>query len=454
MKTRGASKAAETSSITKLEIISNKDESKKVSLLGGTDAPGPRLFRMMYYESILQDTIKAEVIFTDTGGAIDGKSVIEGLPLVGTEEVNIAFQDNQQNKIKLNMYVNKVTPIDEDTRKSSVQLNLVSEEFLRNEEGDSRLNVRFDGKISDHIIKILKTFLKTKKPLDIEPTSNNYNFIGNNRKPYYALNWLSKTSIPENAGKKGSSAGFFFFETSEGFKFKSIDGLFAQEKNKSYIYNESPDRNSVLCPGNSDIPAGYDGKVLSHQSDNTINAQSKFQMGAYSTRLVVFDPYTCRYQVIKQTADETKSGTKLGGKDLPTFNKRFNRDFTRTTYMLSDTGTLPSGSSAQQISKAKEQNFEIPQVLNQAIRRYNQMFAGMKTITIAGDFSLHAGDVIFVDAPGRNAEKNDQIDKEYGGLYIIADLCHYVSTKETYTKLNLVRDSFGRKGNHTTNIPL
>jgi|TARA_A100001515_G_scaffold98661_1_gene79557 hypothetical protein len=447
METKGTSKTAETSSITKLEITSNKDENKKISLLGGTNAPGPRLFRMMYYESILQDTIKAEVIFVDTGGAVDGKSAIEGLPLVGTEEVDIAFQDNQENKIKLKMYVNKVTPIDEDTRKSSVQLNMVSEEFIRNEEGNSRLNVRFDGRISDHITKILKSFLKTKKKLDIENTSNNYNFIGNNRKPYYALNWLSKTSIPENAGKKGSSAGFFFFETSEGFKFKSIDGLFAQEKKKSFIYNETPDSNGK-------VPSGYNGKILSQQADNAIDAQSKFQMGAYSTRLVIFDPYTCNYQVIKQTADETKSGTKLGGKDLPTFNKKFDTDFTRTTYMLADTGTLPSGSSSQQISKAKEQNFETPQVLNQAIRRYNQMFAGMQTITIAGDFSLHAGDVVFIDTPGRNAEKNDQINKEYGGLYIIADLCHYISTKETYTKLNLVRDSFGRKGNHTTNIPL
>ena len=447
MAINGTSKTAETSSITKLEITSNKDESKKISLLGGTNAPGPRFFRLMYYESILQDTVKAEVIFVDTGGAIDGKSAIEGLPLVGTEEVDIAFQDNQENKIKLKMHVNKVTPIDEDTRKSSVQLNMVSEEFIRNEEGDSRLNVRFDGKISDHIAKILKSFLKTKKKLDIENTSNNYNFIGNNRKPYYALNWLSKTSIPENAGKKGSSAGFFFFETSEGFKFKSIDGLFAQEKKKSFIYNETPD-------GNGQVPSGYNGKILSQKADNTINAQSKFEMGAYSTRLVIFDPYTCKYQVIKQTADETKSGTKLGGKDLPTFNKKFNTDFTRTTYMLADTGTLPSGTNSQQISKAKEQNFETPQVLNQAIRRYNQMFAGMQTITIAGDFSLHAGDVVFIDTPGRNAEKDDQINKEYGGLYIIADLCHYISTKETYTKLNLVRDSFGRKGNHTTNIPL
>jgi hypothetical protein len=258
---------------------------------------------------------------------------------------------------------------------------------------------------------------------------------------------LSKASVPQKDGKKGDSAGFFFFETSEGFKFKSIDGLFAQKQKKSLIYNESSDKDA-------NVPAGYDGKILEQQADNAINAQSKFQMGAYGTRLIVFDPFNCYYEVIKQTAEEAKKGTKLAGKDLPTLNDKFKSDFTRTTYTLIDTGTLPTGNTKQQISKSKDQNFETQKVLNQAIRRYNQMFAGMQTITIAGDFSLHAGDVVFLDTPGLRPEKTDEINREFGGLYIIADLCHLITPTMTYTKLNLVRDSFGRKGNHTTRIPL
>jgi hypothetical protein len=86
--------------------------------------------------------------------------------------------------------------------------------------------------------------------------------------------------------------------------------------------------------------------------------------------------------------------------------------------------------------------------------RYNQLYSIKTTITIPGDFSLHAGDAIFIDAPELATETKD-VSKENGGLYIIADLCHYISPKETYTKLNLVRDSFGRIGNHTSGkIPL
>ena len=29
------------------------------------------------------------------------------------------------------------------------------------------------------------------------------------------------------------------------------------------------------------IPAGYDGKILQHQADSSINVQSKMNMGAY-----------------------------------------------------------------------------------------------------------------------------------------------------------------------------
>jgi hypothetical protein len=259
--------------------------------------------------------------------------------------------------------------------------------------------------------------------------------------------------------KQGDSAGYFFYETSEGFFFKSIDGLLAQEKKKSIIYNQSPDSRG------ENIPAGYDVKALDYVKDNAVDVQDKLQMGAFSTRTVLFDPFNCYYEVITPNAKEKEKSLKLGGKELPVLNKEFNREgnnkeFSRTQYMLLDKGTLPTGGGTgkgqEQITKSKDENFLPKDILNQAIMRYGQLFSQKSTITIAGDFSLHAGDVIFLDAPELKTEtKNDEVNKESGGLYIIADLCHYISPKETYTKLNLVRDSFGRKGNHTSgSIPL
>ena len=240
-----AAKKSAPASITKAEVTSNVDTGKTANLVNG-------ILRMTYYESILQDTIKTNIIFGDVGLAVDNKSVIEGLPLIGTEDIKLEFEDNNENKIRVDMNVNKVTPVYEDGSKNVISLDLVSEEFLRNEMGDSRCRTRENGLISDSVEKIFTDRLKTEKPLDIEQSANRYNFIGNGRKPFYMLNLLSKQGVPQ--GSDGSSAGFLFYETSTGYHFKSIEGLFKQDKKKSYIFNNSTDAQA--------IPAGYDGKVL------------------------------------------------------------------------------------------------------------------------------------------------------------------------------------------------
>lgn len=439
-------KSAEPSLIEKFDIVSNKNQSKTVSVVNGS-------VRLMYYESILQDTVKITYTFVDSGNAIENKTALEGLPIVGQEKVFVKFKDNNDNTLNLTMYVNKVTPLSEDTTKSMIQLDLVSKEFIMNEK--IRLNERFDGKISDHIKKILTApnYLATTKSVDIETTSNNYNFIGTNRKPYYAMNWLSKKAVPDFGNACGNTAGYFFFETSEGFKFKSIDTLLSQEKKKSIIFNQTPDSRG------ENIPAGYDIKALDYSKDNRVDVQEKLKMGAFSTRTILFDPFNCYYEVVTPNAKQKEKSLKLAGKELPKLNPEFNRneankEFSRTTYYLLDKGTLPSGTTEQQLTKSTQENFEYKNILNQSIMRYNQLFSTKSTVTIPGDFSLHAGDVVFCDAK-QLSNSDEEINKEYGGLYIIADLCHYISPKETYTKLNLVRDSIGRIGNHTSsNIPL
>ena len=113
------SKSTEAAFVSKLDVKSNKDESKTVSLTGG-------FVELLYYESILQDTIRADVVFTDTGKAIDDKSVLEGLPLVGTEEVDIKFADVNEEEISVKLYVNKVTPAYEDAEKSLLLMRWVN----------------------------------------------------------------------------------------------------------------------------------------------------------------------------------------------------------------------------------------------------------------------------------------------------------------------------------------
>jgi len=426
--------------IERLDIFSNKDQSKTVSILNG-------VVQLLYYESLLQDSVMATVSFTDSGSAIDNKSALEGLPIVGSEKVEFKIKDNNNERIEFTFYINKVTPVEDKTTKGLNNLHLVAKEYILNDE--VRINKRFNGKVSETVKEILTNFLETEKDItDIEDTTE-LNQIPGQWKPYYTLNWLSKKCAPTDI-TPGKTAGFFFYETSKGYHFKSIDTLLSQEKKKSIIYNETPDSRGA------NIPEGYDMKALTFSKDNRINVQEKMQAGSQSTRIILFDPGpNMKYEVLnpKATGDDgVEDSLKKGGKELPVLNPEFNRQgknkqFSRTTYIIKDTGTLPSGSTKQQIEKSKDPNFRPELITNQAIMRYNQLYASEIEITVPGDFSLHAGDAIYFDAPSAQKDtKNDDIDRQIGGLYIISALCHLVNAQGTYTKLNLVRDSFGRMG--------
>ena len=439
-----ATKSSDPSILETLTIYSNVNPSDTVSLADG-------ILELNYIESIMNDTIKVNLSFVDTGASINDKTVIEGLPLVGQEKVVLKFRDNNKNvlgdKPELVLYVNKITPAADKSQKSVVGLELVSKEYILNEK--IRVTKRMDGKVSDHIRTILTSqdYLKTEKKVDIEDTINNFNFFGNNKKSFYTINWLSKKGVSAKSQKLGDSAGYFFYETSEGFFFKSIDSLLDQEPKTKMIYNETPDTRG------SNIPEGYDQKILRFQKSNAVNVQEKLKMGSYSNRVVLFDPFTCFYEVKTNDTDRTQGSLKKGGKELSlsdSRNKEFdipgnNKEFSRTQYFLLDKGTAPTGNADQQIEKSGEENFEYGQIANQSMMRYNQLYAMRASITIAGNFSLHAGDAIFIDSPGLQKKNTAEVDRRDGGLYIITDICHKIDGTGTYTQCNLARDSFGRK---------
>ena len=457
------------SSLKRLDIISNNEKKTSASIINGT-------VRLQYWESILQDSVRASVIFTDAGSALPRKNakfksqskgkvgVVEGLPVVGQEKVELKFEDNAGNVLYFDkdtsLYVNKITPLpaQSETTSRSYAIDLASKEFIDNEEGWSRVRFAYSGQVSDHVKNILEDNLRTKKRLDIEETKETLDFIGNNKKPFYVLNSLAPRSVSSKIKDEGNTAGYFFWETHFGFHFKSIDTLLGQEQKKSIIYNDDASENP---------PRGYDIKALQMEVDNKINVQNKLQMGAYSTRSFLLDPFTGNWESVTRDAlgEEGKQKVKdekikTAGKELPQFNKAFDVEeadtkFTRTTWNLVSTGQRNFGPISDQLTMSKDLNFDYGKVFNQAIMRYNQLYASQIVITIPGDFSLHAGDTVFIDIPemGETESKAsaDQVNVENSGKYLISDLCHHVTADETFTKLVLIRDSFGRVGNPTKN---
>jgi len=425
--------------IKSYSIASN--EGKTAQLIGG-------IIKLQYFESLLNDTVSSNILYVDTGGAVDGKTVLDGLPLVGGEKSRFIMEDNQGTELEVTLYANNITPLSDDTHGQLVSISSVSKEYLLNEK--IRLYEKFKGKISEAVKKILTdgNYLGTQKDISgIDDTfEEEYNFMGNSKKPFYTINWISKKAVPAVSGEaaaSGKTAGFFFWETSKGYHFKSIDTLLGQEPKKNIIYNDTPDD----C--GKKVPEGYDVKALSFSKDNIQNTEDKERVGARDTRIVTFDPFNGLYKITTPNSGDTEDSITTGGEKLPTQNPELirpgaNKNFSRTTYALKDTGSLPSGTTEQQLEKSKDENLKVEKVLNQSIMRYNQFFSFKAEVVIPGDFSLHAGDAVYIDSPQQSDKLTEEVNEQSGGLYIITELCHYLDLNGTYTKLLLVRDSVER----------
>ena len=102
------SKGSEPCKVTKIDVLSNSEQVSKFALFQRT-----RLSR-----SVMR-ILSRQVLSYDSGASVDGKSVREGLPLVGEEKVTIEFEDNAENKISVTLYVNSITPIANQTQSLS-----------------------------------------------------------------------------------------------------------------------------------------------------------------------------------------------------------------------------------------------------------------------------------------------------------------------------------------------
>ena len=73
-------------------------------------------------------------------------------------------------------------------------IDFVPEEHFNNNQ--YKVIKRYEGKISDNVQSILSEVLQTQNIGEIEETSEELNFYGNSKKPYYVITNLATKSIP------------------------------------------------------------------------------------------------------------------------------------------------------------------------------------------------------------------------------------------------------------------
>lgn len=434
----GANKEAESASIRKFEIYKNSGEPVDLTGAGA-------LVELVYYESLLDLTVRATATFVDTGNRSgqDGVALVEELST--GNKVDVIIEDNygvslnfkNDNHLRIKKPRNSI----QDTLKSTFVIDLYSREFITNlEEGKSLVQKRYSGKISDTVEKIVKEdCLKSEKPLLIDETVNTLEVIGRKRKPFAVICELATKCVPDIQGAFGDLAGYFFYETYDGYNFRSIDKLFMQKPKRKLIFNNT-----------TSLPQGYDAKILEYSFDSGIDLDNKIQSGSIGkSSLVTLDTFSNTYQ--GEHGEEFDSsnqfkGNNNAGKEEIEYPSDLDLDITKVYTKIPDFGILPPGKDAKdQLKNSQKINFDLDKITRQARARYNNLFNVKLSIAIAGDLSLRAGDLLHCDFPEVSDKENQVISSKKSGLYMIVDVATLFASSGTFTRVNLVRDTIGRK---------
>ena len=426
-----ANSPAQAGNIEKFIITSNSGGSSIDVSAGIVD------FR--YYESVLSNTISATAQIIETGNSGLERGSLDGLPIRGGERTDWTINDNKGNSLTVPLYVNRSRDAIPGTQQDIFVLDFASKEYFANTQ--TRVVKRYEGKISDHVNSILKDVLPVGGQLDVDETSLEYNFIGNDRKPFYVCTWLASKAVPSQG--IGGAAGFLFYQTRDGFHFKSIDNIFGSGKPvKKFNYNNTGGK-----------VKGNDQNILNYTIDSDTELHQNLTLGTYNNKSIFFDFFKMDYREVSFSINDQEGKVKNAGKGGDHYNfvaKEFSQTPSRFMTHILDIGVNPKGKGDDQLKNLEEEkvegNFKAEDTQVQSIMRYNQLFTIKTQITIAGDLSIRAGDLVECNFPeladGNPSNNND----ESGGIYMVAHVCHRVTPDSCFTSLGLVRDSFGKRG--------
>ncbi len=442
---------AQGKSIFEELFIESNDQKRTVDIKTGA-------ITVEYFEDIFSPTITARIKVVNDGNSIappendsDGiaQSIYNGLPLRGGERVCLKIASNTEKGKPLDFsknpndyfYVSSITDVISESQRESFTLHLVSREAITNETVRVGKKYPTSSTIDVSVKSILKDYLKTDKIGTIDKASNKYGFIGNLRKPFTVLVWLASKAVPASSGD--ATAGFVFYQTQEGFQFRSIDDLISQKEKVEYIYSDSTE--SFVNDGDK-VDNSF--RILQYATDKNQNLIEKLRLGTYSSYRMFYNPLTFEFTppekgVFKLSDYESKT-KNLGDKlKLPKISSNSNVDLgsvpTRIITQCLDVGTMEKDVST-------DQNSDPFKYQSQALMRYNILFTQSVSMIVPLNTELRAGDVIKCKFPKISSGDKEEYDKEQSGLYMIKELCHHFDIERSYTSMKLIRDTYGLNG--------
>lgn len=399
--------------IKELKLVPTEGSSLKEdwSLLRG----GPVI---SYYENIRTPAISMSVTFVDVDGVVSHEGI------TGGEYIQMEIDFGELGTFKLDaqkhrMMVNSVGNVNTKSNRQTATMEAISVEAIINE--TSRISKKFDGPIDQTVEKLLRTEKKginTSKTLHKDAAANSYSFVGNQRRPIDLIQWLAPKSSASN-----KNFGFLFFETLDGYYFKSIDELFNQNPSSTFKKTE--------------ISSNSDFRILDDNVNKNTDIGMSLRMGMYANKTIYVDPKNFR-----RTVKDFKL-SDLGLKKLPKVPLGLEQNPSRLMFRIVDVGALQKGAKLDDVQKETE----LAVYQNRSYARNNLIFSQSITIMVPCNPQLRAGQVIEIRLPLREQdEKTKRLgteqDKDISGKYLISELKHEIGNNRAYTHLTLIRNTF------------
>lgn len=440
--------------------------------------PEAQLQSIKIIESIELNTIAAELQVIDTG-----INMIGSIPIVGTEKVIIEIQAPNVSE-KIYKYEFVIYGIRNRIVSQNVQmyvLDLFSVEALRNE--TIRISKAIVGEGKTIVNDILKNYIGSSKTFDGEVCKYETKYIPSLRRPFDIINSLLPECVPSTTNPRApalaskipgsggtnniaggqtsaatkntvpiisGSAGYMFFETWNGFVFKSIDTLIKENQNKhsEYIYGTVQSDISSAKTNNN--------VILNYSFGSQENILQKMRYGVYSSMISFFNPSSCEYEeYFFDLSKEYPQMVHLGtDQQIPDNIKKLSEYPSRIMLEIYDHETFYNKSG---IADPKLSNNPTPypdyrkQWLAQSMSRNTILNNQVLNITIPINFSIRAGDKLKVQLPNLSVaskRKDQKYDKKNSGLYLVKNISYDIirdNEKGPIAVCNatLIRDNLG-----------
>ena len=372
-----------------------------------------------YYESLDSPTIALTVTFIDIDQVISREGITGGEYIDVTVKIG-GFDDFKLTSEKHKLMLNSVRNVITETNKQVATLEFITVESIINE--TARVNKKYAGNVTGTVKQLLKTDTKgiqTSKNLESDEAANSYAFVGNLKRPLDTIQWL----CPKTQSST-KNFGFLFFETLDGYNFKSIEKLLDQDSVR-YTHTDRPMEGSF--------------KIMQNNLNQTNDIGMNLRLGMYANRTTYVDIENQNVDIID--FDITQLDLKKPVKLLDGIEKHP----TRLMLRVNDYGVSQKGSKKE--DTVPESELAVYQ--NKSYIRNNVLFSQSLQISIPINPDLRAGNVIDVRLPVKKgdgssgeSEQGNEKSNDPSGRYLISELRHLLGGGKSETQLTLIRDVF------------